>query len=182
MDREEHNLIARGQAGDRWAFEQLVSRYDRQILALAHNMVGDREEAQDIYQEALLAAFRGLPRFRLESDFFTWLYRIAVNEALKWRKRRKRRKRRRETQWPEEEWQVDNPEKKILNAELGARIMESLDGLSPQERMAFALCHDQGYKLGQAALYMDCSVGSVKSYLFRARNKMKKDLRTYMEG
>ena len=177
MDREEHNLIQRGQAGDRWAFEQLISRYDRQILALAYNMVGNQEEAQDVYQEALLAAFRGLPRFRLESDFFTWLYHIAVNESLKWRRRRKRR---REVQWPEEERRVQTPERAMLDAELGARIAESLDGLSPQERMAFVLCHDQGFKLGQAALYMDCSVGSVKSYLFRARSKMKKELRTYM--
>ena len=82
MDEVERDWIRRAQQGDGWAFEQLVSRYDRPTLALARDMVGNIPDAQDVYQEALLAAFQGLPRFRMDSVFSTWLYRIAVNKAM----------------------------------------------------------------------------------------------------
>ena len=88
MDDEERDLIRRAQYGEGWAFEQLVRRYDRPILALARDMVGNVPDAQDVYQEALIAAFQGLPRFRMDSDFSTWLYRIAVNKALRFRRQR----------------------------------------------------------------------------------------------
>ncbi len=86
MDEAERDWIRRAQQGDGWAFEQLVSRYDRPILALARDMVGNVPDAQDVYQEALLAAFRGLSRFRMDSEFSTWLYRIAVNKAIRFRR------------------------------------------------------------------------------------------------
>jgi RNA polymerase sigma-70 factor (ECF subfamily) len=92
MDEAEREQIRRAQYGDGWAFEQLVRRYDRPILALARDMVGNVPDAQDVYQEALLAAFQGLPRFRLDSDFSTWLYRIAVRKALRFRSQRQRRR------------------------------------------------------------------------------------------
>lgn len=90
MEVAERELILRARQGDAPAFALLVRRYDRRILALALDMVGDVDDAQDVFQEALLAAYRGLSQFRMESDFSTWLYRIAVNKALKFRHRRQR--------------------------------------------------------------------------------------------
>ncbi len=183
MDESEKQLILEARQGNQWAFEKLVSRYDRQVLALALDMVGNREDAQDVYQEALLATYRGLPRFKMESDFFTWLYRIAINKALRFRQRRGRREEMVAGPLEQETGQSSNsPEQEMLDAELRAQFDQGLEQLSGQERMAFVLCHRQGFKIAQAAELMECSAGAVKSYLFRAREKMKTSLRSYLES
>lgn len=181
MEQREKQLIRRAQQGDTWAFEQLVAPHHSGLLALACDVLGDASEAQDACQEALIAAYRSLPRFRLQSDFFTWLYRIGVNQALKFRRSRGRRLVR------EGESEVTNkaeprPDKAVLDAELAAHIDRAEQALSPQEHMAFALCHKRGYKLVEAALLMQCSEGSLKSYLFRARRKMQAALQPYLEA
>src|SRR5580704_6716351 len=85
---EEHGLIRKAQQGDRLAFEELVRRYDRDVLRLALNLVHRPEDARDIYQEAFLKVYRNLHRFRFECSFYTWLYRITTNVALDYLQRR----------------------------------------------------------------------------------------------
>ncbi|MFH1572153.1 MAG: sigma-70 family RNA polymerase sigma factor [Gemmatimonadota bacterium] len=182
MDEAERALIERARGGDGRAFEQLVRPHDRRILALALDMVGHPADAQDVCQEALVAAFRGLSRFRQESEFATWLYGIAVRQALKLRGRRRRR---------EEVWEraglegssaaADSPEDQVLDRELESQLDAALGGLSGQERAAFVLCHRQGLRVDEAAEIMQCSSGSVKSYLFRGRDKVKRALGPYLE-
>ena len=185
MDCDERTLIQDARQGDTRAFEVLVRRYDRRVLGLAYEMTGNAEDAQDIYQEALIAAYRGLPGFRMRSDFFTWLYRIAVNQALRFRRRYA-------TGYgsaqpiPDGEYGdvaavETTPEDLALNKELQTQIEDAMATLSAQERMAFVLCHHQGVKIRQAAELMSCSAGSVKTYLFRARDKMRARLRKYLE-
>ena len=87
MKDREIELIHKAQKGDSFAFEQLVSSYDSQVLSLAYSIVGNPDDAQDIYQEALISAYRALPKFRMQSDFFTWLYRIAVNKAINFKRK-----------------------------------------------------------------------------------------------
>ncbi len=183
MDDEERTWILKARNGDPRAFEALVSRYDRRVLGLACDMVGNAEDAQDVFQETFLAAYRALPGFRLESDFFTWLYRIAVNKALNFRRSRARRiAASADNLAPlRAENGVSTPEEVVLHEELRRQIEEALDSLSNQERMAFVLCHRQGFKIRQAAEFMRCSEGSVKSYLFRARAKVRLALRKYTE-
>lgn len=180
MDETERKLLLQARQGIPWAFERLVSRYDRQLLALALDLVGDVAVAQDIFQETLIAAFRALPHFRLESDFFTWLYRIAVNQALRFQKRQQREVR---SQGIVAEGRTasPNPAQEMLDAELRVRLEQALRELSGQERAAFALCHRQGLRIAEAAVVMGCSEGSVKKYLFRAREKMKAMLQPYLE-
>lgn len=179
MDDEQRALILRARKGDQWAFEQLVTRYDRRILSMACDMVGDLDDARDIYQEALIAAYRGLPGFRLESDFSTWLYRIAVNQALKFRRRRSRGV---QEVVPEmAPAGATSAEERMLDRELQAQVDLALETLSRQERMAFVLCHHQGLRIAVAADLMECSTGAVKSYLFRGREKLKKTLQPYMD-
>lgn len=183
MDDEERTWILKAQNGDPRAFEALVRRYDRRVLSLAFDMVGNAEDAQDVFQETFLAAYRALPGFRLESDFFTYLYRIAVNKALNFRRSRARRISA-SADNPASlraENGVSTPEEVVLRAELRGQIEGALKGLSSRERMAFVLCHHQGFKIRQAALFMSCSEGAVKSYLFRAREKMKSVLCKYVE-
>ena len=179
MNDAERNLILKAREGDGVAFARLVSRYDRRILGVALDMVGNAEDARDVFQEAMLSAYRGLRNFRMESEFSTWLYRIAVNRAITFRKRRRRRV------IPEaskvEMGNEFGPERNLLDAELRAQLDGALEELSEKERTAFVLCHRQGVKIGRAAELMDCSDGAVKSYLFRGREKVKRLLKDYME-
>ena len=182
MDDTQRGLIQRAQQGDGWAFGQLVSQYDQPILALARDMVGNIPDAQDVYQEALLAAYRGLPGFRMDSDFSTWLYRIAVNQALRFRGRRQRRRDLEQGAAPEEAGPTAlGADRRLLDRELQQQLDRALAHLSRQERMAFTLCHRQGLRLDRAADLMGCSTGSVKSYLFRGRDKVKRALAPYLE-
>ncbi|NKB71350.1 MAG: sigma-70 family RNA polymerase sigma factor [Candidatus Latescibacteria bacterium] len=183
MDAEELTWIERAQEGDAWAFEQLVRRYEQRLLGLVCDIAGSLEDGQDVYQEALIAAYRALPRYRGESAFYTWLYRIGVNRALRFRQQKRR--------WAAlqvEETAVDStgkvegPEEALLAAECRQQVQGALERASPQERAAFALCHHQGFKITEAAAMMDCSSGTVKSYLFRARSKVKAALAAYMEA
>jgi len=89
---DEHALVREAQAGDRLAFEELVRRYDREVLRLALNLVHRSEDARDIYQEGFLRVYRNLHRFRFECSFYTWLYRIVTNVALDHLRRRSSRK------------------------------------------------------------------------------------------
>ena len=182
MDDAERELILRSRQGDGRAFERLVRPYDRRILSLALDMLGNADDAQDVYQESLLAAYQGLPRFRMESDISTWLHRIAVNRAIKFRSKRRRRRELPDRAASEEvERAPDSPDRGVLDAELQTRLNLALEQLSGQERAAFALCHQQGLKIDQAAELMECSSGAVKSYLFRARDKLRTSLQHYLE-
>ena len=179
MDSDERILLLSAREGDHRAFAALVAGCDRRILSLAFDMTGNSEDAQDIYQEALIAAYRALPRFRMDSEFATWLYRIALNQALRFRSRRGRRP-------PPEEWWPEatdrpSPEDLALRGEFRHKLHQALGVLSPQERLAFVLCHHQGHKIEEAAELMECSVGSVKSYLFRGREKLRRQLGEYLE-
>ena len=190
MADNETDLILRAKQGDHGAFAQLVSRYDGRILGLARDMAGNADDARDIYQDALIAAYMALPRFRMQSSLFTWLYRITVSKALKWRRKRASgipMAAAGQTEGPAGD-PADlpapgkSPEEQTLNRELAAEIDDALGSLSRKERMAFVLCHRREYRVGEAAELMSCSAGSVKSYLFRARTKMRRSLGPYLEG
>lgn len=191
MKDREIKLIQKAQKGDSFAFEQLVSGYDKQVLSLAYSIVGNPDDAQDIYQEALISAYNALPKFRMQSDFFTWLYRIAVNKAINFKRKNLRYQVESITKSDSDSYSSDHdlrisvsetPEEVTIQKEMKEVIDEAVLLLSSQERMAFVLCHQQGYKLREAAELMDCSLGTIKSYLFRSREKLKYHLKSYMEN
>lgn len=191
MAEKEKGLIVRAQNGDHYAFEQLVSNYDRQVLNLAYSIVGSIEDAQDIYQEALISAYKALPKFKFKSSFFTWIYKIAVNKSITFKQKMLRTNTQPIAQSDENSFSVDNdlrishsdtPEQSSLNSELKFEIENAILNLSAKERMAFVLCHQQGHKIRETAELMDCTTGTVKSYLFRAREKLKSALKYYMES
>jgi RNA polymerase sigma-70 factor, ECF subfamily len=186
---DEHALVREAQAGDRLAFEELVRRYDREVLRLALNLVHRSEDARDIYQEGFLRVYRNLHRFRFECSFYTWLYRIVTNVALDHLRRRSSR---REDQAPvpdESEGTTRdffdrqpetragaNPERKLLGDELGQHIQDALERLSPRERMVFELKHYQGLKLRVIGDMLGTSEETVKNSLFRATRKLRASL------
>jgi RNA polymerase sigma-70 factor (ECF subfamily) len=183
---EEHALVRSAQAGDRLAFEELVRRYDREVLRLALNLVHRSEDARDIYQEGFLRVYRNLHRFRFECSFYTWLYRIVTNVALDHLRRRTSR---REDQAPvpeeadggtrdffdrqPEHRAAANPEKRLLGQELGQHISAALKRLSPRERMVFEMKHYQGLKLRAIGDLLGTSEETVKNSLFRATRKLR---------
>jgi RNA polymerase sigma-70 factor (ECF subfamily) len=186
---EEHGLIRKAQAGDRLAFEELVRRYDRDVLRLALNLVHRPEDARDIYQEGFLRVYKNLHRFRFECSFYTWLYRIVTNVALDHLRRRTSR---REDQAPVPEENeggtrdffdrqpelraAANPERHLLGQELGQHISAALNRLSPRERMVFEMKHYQGLKLRAIGDLLGTSEETVKNSLFRATRKLRASL------
>lgn len=186
---EEHGLIRKAQAGDRLAFEELVSRYDKDVLRLAANLVRRPEDAPDIYQESFLRVYRNLHRFRFECSFYTWLYRIVTNVALDHLRRRSSR---REDQAPAleepdgithdffdrqpEQSATANPERSLLGQELGEQIAAAMKRLSPRERLVFEMKHYQGMKLRAIGDLLGTSEETAKNSLFRATRKLRESL------
>ena len=186
---EEHSLVRKAQTGDRLAFEELVRRYDRDVLRLALNLVHKPEDARDIYQESFLRVYRNLHRFRFECSFYTWLYRITTNVALDHLRRRTSH---REDQAPvledaegskqdffdrqPELGAASNPEKQVLGNELGEKIQEAMKRLSPRERTVFEMKHYQGLRLRAIGDLLGTSEETVKNSLFRATRKLRESL------
>ena len=192
-DLEDAALIARAQAGEREAFDALVHRYDRDVLRLVLRVVHNPEEARDIYQEAFLKIYRNLHRFRLESSFYTWIYRVVTNVCLDHLRRRRSRP---EDQAPaiqafdvSRTQSVDffdgqqdaqaNPEQRLLGQEIGQRINAALSQLSPRERMIFEMKHYQGLKLRAIGDALGTSEETVKNSLFRATRKLREQLQEF---
>ncbi|MGB2621064.1 MAG: sigma-70 family RNA polymerase sigma factor [Candidatus Acidiferrum sp.] len=187
----ERTLVADAQAGNRAAFEELVHRYDRDVLRLALNLMKRPEDARDVYQEAFLKVYRNLHRFRFECSFYTWLYRVVTNVCLDHLRRRQARP---EDQAPEsgsanhEEGITDfferqrehrpalDPERQLFGKEIQARIATAMERLSPRERIVFELKHYQGLKLRAIGEALGTTEETVKNSLFRATRKLRSQL------
>jgi RNA polymerase sigma-70 factor, ECF subfamily len=187
----ERTLVLEAQAGNRAAFEELVHRYDRDVLRLALNLMKRPEDARDVYQDAFLKVFRNLHRFRFECSFYTWLYRIVTNVCLDHLRRRQARP---EDQAPEvnaahhEEGVTDfferqreqrptlDPERQFLGREIQARLATAMERLSPRERIVFELKHYQGLKLRAIGDALGTTEETVKNSLFRATRKLRGQL------
>jgi RNA polymerase sigma-70 factor (ECF subfamily) len=191
---EERALIERAQGGDRDAFEELVHRYDRDVLRIALNILHKPDDARDVYQESFLKIYRNLPRFRFECSFYTWAYRIVTNVCLDHLRRRSSRP---EDQAPEfasnlngdhvpvdffdrqqDQQPGSDPERRMRGLEISRRISTALDHLTPRERMVFEMKHYQGLKLRDIGEALGTTEETVKNSLFRATRK----LRVQLEG
>ncbi|MFQ5723390.1 MAG: RNA polymerase sigma factor [Terriglobia bacterium] len=183
---EERALIRRAQRGDRVAFEQLVRLYEGSVLRLALQVVRSEEEARDLYQEAFLKIYRSLGRFRFESRFSTWVYRVVMNVCLDHLRRARTR---REVQAPEaepgqaeffhsvpERRAAQDPEKAFQGKQIAERLRAALSRLSPRERLVFELKHYQGLKLRTIGEYCGTSEQTAKNCLFRATQKLRAEL------
>lgn len=179
-------LIRRAQSGDRAAFDALVRLYDQHVLRLVLKVVQSQEEARDLYQEAFLKIYRSLVRFRFESQFSTWLYRVVMNVCFDYLRRQKNRE---EVQAPEaEENDTDffhtiadtqpasDPEKSLRAEEIRKRIERALRRLGPRERMVFELRHFQGLRLRAIGEMCGTSEETAKNSLFRATQKLRIEL------
>ena len=168
---DEADLIGRVQAGDRRAFDELVGRHSLKVEGLARRFLGDEHEARDVSQEVFLAAFKMLPAWRPEAEFFTWLYRTTLNLCSK---RLKQRARLRTGGVPEGTAPEADPGRR---AELADAILEALVQLSERQREVFLGCHEQGVPLSGIALKLGISLGAAKSHLHRALLTLRDNLK-----
>jgi RNA polymerase sigma-70 factor (ECF subfamily) len=181
-------LIREAQRGNHAAFEELVRQYDQAVLRLALNLMRTEQDAQDIYQEAFLKAYRNVGNFRFECSFYTWIYRIVVNLCLDHLRKRQVRKEdapvavdRSGTEYNLLDGVADersgaNPERDLMRRELGAKIARALDRLTPRERMVFELKHYHGLKLRTIGEMLETTEDTAKNTLFRATQKLRGSL------
>jgi RNA polymerase sigma-70 factor (ECF subfamily) len=172
----EASLIARAQAGDAGAFERLSGAYADRLFMLLLRLLGDRGEAEDVAQDVMLRAWRGIARFRGQSSYFTWLYRIAVNEAN--RALEKRARRPASAPLGADELQLptppaDDPARQAENSELRRALGRALAGLPPALRTAIVLRDVEGLSTQQAAEIAGVSQAAFKSRLHQARLRVR---------
>jgi RNA polymerase sigma-70 factor, ECF subfamily len=181
---DESALVRAAQRGDSDAFEQLVRSYDQTVLRMALNLLHSEEDARDVYQEAFLRVYRNLPRFRFDSSFSTWLYRIVTNLCLDQIRKRKVRKEESAAvstdngeinrfQFVAEERADVDPQRQLMSAEVSARVQEVLGRLTPRERLVFEMRHFQGMRLRSIGETLGVSEEAAKNCLFRATQKMR---------
>lgn len=183
-------LVARVQKGDSRAFDMLVMKYQQRIMALISRYVHDADEVQDVAQEAFIKAYKALPRFRGDSAFYTWLYRIAVNTAKNHLVSRSRRPPGSDVDLSDAEYleggaglrELENPENRLFGEELKQVVEQAISGLPDDLRTAVTLREFDGLSYEDIADVMDCPVGTVRSRIFRARDAIDKQVREQLEG
>jgi RNA polymerase sigma-70 factor (ECF subfamily) len=173
----DHQLVLRVQKGDKRAFDLLVLKYQYKLQAIVGRFIRDTDEVADVTQEAFIKAYRALAKFRGDSQFYTWLYRIAINTAKNHLVSKSRRPANTDIdvedaeQFANNEKLIDDatPENSIMTDELAAIIKSALSALPEDLRTALTLREFEGMSYEDIAVIMDCPVGTVRSRIFRAR-------------
>jgi RNA polymerase sigma-70 factor (ECF subfamily) len=183
-------LVLKAQQGDVHAFDELVERYHGKIYGLTYNMTSNREDAEDLTQEVFVKAFQALPRFKGKSSFYTWLYRIAVNKTINYRKKRNRKRALSLDQFDQEiksdEVYHDltskgSPLRNVSLTELQKKMNEALQTLSEKHRTVVILHDMQGIPHEEIAKMVGASVGTIRSRLFYARRQMQAELAEFVK-
>jgi RNA polymerase sigma-70 factor (ECF subfamily) len=184
----ESELIREAQAGSRAAFDALVRQYEHQVLRLALHLTGSEHDAEDVYQDAFLKAYRYIGNFRFECSFYTWIYRIVTNLCLDQLRRRKTRREDHAVVVDRTGDEIDvlasisdnrsfsNPARELDRKQLGEKIQKALDKLTPRERMVFELKHYQGLRLRTIGEMLKTTEETAKNTLFRATKKLRAQL------
>ncbi len=189
---DEPQLVARCQAGDTQAYNELVTRYRQRAFAMIYHMVRNEQDAWDLTQDGFLKAWKSIGRFRGQASFFTWLYRILMNVTIDWMRRKQ----------IEGGTEFDDavglsniepaavtaprpllqPVAQLSDKEIRARIDEAIRRLSPEHRTVITLREIDGLEYQEIAEAMECSIGTVMSRLFYARKKLQGLLKDVYEN
>jgi len=177
MDEE---LVKRALNGDSKAFEKLVEKYKKRVYYLAFRMTRDHDSADELAQESFVKAYQALANFKPGYNFYTWIYRICVNLSINFLKREKHTVSadllREMDLLPEAKSEMDQLERMITSEQAGI-VRRALNLLPPEQKSAFILKAFDNLSYEEMADVMDCSIGTVMSRLFRARQKLKSALR-----
>lgn len=188
VDNTDNQLVERVKRGDQKAFELLVLKYQRKIERLVARIVRDTDQIPDIVQETFIRAYRALPDFRGEAQFYTWLYRIAVNTAKKALLELKKQPltssayfsqaEENETSSIEEGLiDTDTPDAALAAKQIGETVNRAVDALPEELQQAITFREIDGLSYEEIAELMDCPIGTVRSRIFRAREAIAKKLR-----
>lgn len=186
----DQQLVAKVQKGDSRAFDMLVLKYQHRIFGLISRYVHDPDEVQDVAQEAFIKAYRALPKFRGDSAFYTWLYRIAINTAKNYLVSRSRRPPGSDVDVEDAEYyasggalhEIETPENALFGAELKAVVEAAIRDLPEDLRTAVTLREFDGLSYEDIADIMDCPIGTVRSRIFRAREAIDSRVKEQLEG
>ncbi len=178
MDPDDHRLIAECLQGRTAAFGELVRRYQDRLYNTVYRLVDNGEDAQDVIQEAFLNAYQSLRTFKGDSQFFTWLYRIAVNTAISLKRKRravlaKAGVSKAGGSEPLDPSELSRPEHALERAEQESRIQNALQRLSPEHRTVLILKDMEGQKYETMAEILQVPIGTVRSRLHRARLELR---------
>jgi RNA polymerase sigma-70 factor, ECF subfamily len=183
-------LVRSARSGDAAACQELIRRYQDRIYAVAYGYVHDREDALDITQDTFLRMLEGLPRFREEANFYTWLYRIVVNRCIDWRRRRTRRPPPMSFQdmtfaealEPVEHRAALRPHEALETKELREQIGAAIAAVPEIYRVVVVLADLQGLSSAEIAQILRCPVNTVKTRLHRGRLAIRARLGAYLKG
>jgi RNA polymerase sigma-70 factor (ECF subfamily) len=182
-------LVERVQRGDKKAFDLLVLKYQQRIMKVLSRYVRDPSEVQDLAQEAFIKAYRALPKFRGDSAFYTWLYRIAINTAKNFVVAQGRRPPNDDIEATEaEQYEGESalkdyasPEREALRDEIRETVFKAIDALPEDLKTAITLRELEGMSYEEIAEAMDCPIGTVRSRIFRAREAIDNQLRPLLD-
>lgn len=185
----DQQLVERVQKGDKKAFDLLVMKYQQRIVNLVSRFVRNPADALDVTQDAFIKAYRALPKFRGDSAFYTWMYRIAVNTAKNYLAVQARRPLDIEQDVSEIEQIEGNhalkeyatPEHMILRDEIQSTVIRAIEELPDDLRIAITLREVEGLSYEDIASAMDCPIGTVRSRIFRAREAIDKQLKPLID-
>lgn len=190
MSDLEKLLVKKSQSGDVESFELLISSYDKRAYNIAYRIMGNEEDAKDMAQEALLRVFRSIKDFKGQSSFSTWLYRIVTNVCLdELRKRKNEKYISMDSSIQTEEGELhlelcsdkETPEIAYERTEQMELIKNAIRNLSEEYRSVIVLRDIQGFSYEEISNMLDCSLGTVKSRINRARNMLRDKLKSSME-
>ena len=171
-------LVRKSQFGDKTAFEQLVIRHQELVFSLAYKLTGNREMANDVAQEAFIRAWKAIEKFRGDSTFSTWIYRITVNTAWTLRKKAKKHNTLNidDTYEPIVIDEKKDPELVAINSDLSSVLVNALDKIPIEQRIIVELKNIEGRSHKEIADYLDISVTAAKVRLHRAHQKLRQIL------
>ncbi len=183
-------LVERVQKGDKTAFDLLIRKYQHRIVSLVSRYVPDGAEAQDVAQEAFIKAYRAIGKFRGDSAFYTWLYRIAINTAKNWLVARNRRPPASDIDANDaEQYDMDSrlkdrgtPENELMREEVERTVYDAIAELPEDLRTAIMLREIEGMSYEEIATTMECPIGTVRSRIFRAREAIDEKLKPLVHG
>jgi RNA polymerase sigma-70 factor (ECF subfamily) len=186
----DQQLVVRVQKGDKRAFDLLVLKYQYKVHAIVARFIRDSDEVRDVVQEAFIKAYRALPKFRGDSQFYTWLYRIAVNTAKNYLVARSRRPPASDVDLSDAEYysgseqlkDFGTPENQLFRDELEKVINQAIVELPEDLRTAVTLREYEGLSYEDIASVMNCPVGTIRSRIFRGREAIDARVLELTEG
>lgn len=191
MEVSDAAVVAQVLAGDRDAFRVLVERHGRSLFHVVYRMTANQEDSEEIVQESFLRAYKALGKFELRANFYTWIYRIAVNRTLDFLSTKKTHVQMKDTLQiaddpdPEDSRQIQiatgdaGPERLLISEEMKKRMTQAMSLLTPVERVAFTMRHMEGRSIEEISKTLNLKTSASKNSVFRAVQKLRQILEPF---